>query len=296
MPILQQRVDLFKRSGPNAGFLISNRYVTLCYLAECGALSLLDAGVRQVSSKCGGRGPLHRIASMRPAAFFFLDFRVIMIPPFIAQEEIDMSRWVFYSAPGTCALATHIALHEAGADFDLVKLDFGANQQQSPEFLRINPKGRVPALVTEHGVLTETPALLAFVAQSFPAAGLAPLDDPFAFARLQELASYLASTVHVAHAHKRRGARWADDPAAEQAMRAKVPQNMTACAAFLESQIVGPWVLGERFSVADGYLYTVGGWLEGDAVDVSKFPKLGAYLARVGAREAVQRAVAEAGA
>ncbi|ASR90136.1 glutathione S-transferase family protein [Alcaligenes aquatilis] len=207
-----------------------------------------------------------------------------------------MSRWVFYCAPGTCALATHIALHEAGADFDVVKLDFGANQQQSPEFLRVNPKGRVPALVTEQGTLTETPALLAFVAQSFPAAKLAPLNDPFAFARMQELHSYLASTVHVAHAHKRRGSRWVDDPAVEEAMRAKVPQNMTACAAYLESLIVGPWALGEQFSVADAYLYTVGGWLEGDAVDMSQFPKLSAYLERVGAREAVRKAVAEAAA
>ncbi|MGX9524869.1 glutathione S-transferase family protein [Alcaligenes nematophilus] len=207
-----------------------------------------------------------------------------------------MSRWVFYSAPGTCALATHIALHEAGADFDVVKLDFGANQQQSPEFLRVNPKGRVPALVTEQGALTETPALLAFVAQSFPDAKLAPVNDPFGFARMQELHSYLASTVHVAHAHKRRGSRWADDAAAEEAMRAKVPQNMTACAAYLESLIAGPWVLGEQFSVADAYLYTVGGWLEGDSVDMSQFPKLSAYLERVGAREAVRKAVAEAAA
>jgi len=205
-----------------------------------------------------------------------------------------MSRWTFYSAPGTCALATHIALREAGADFDLVKLDMGALQQQSPEYLRVNPKGRVPALATEHGVLTETPALLAFVAQSFPAAQLAPVDDPFAFARMQELASYLASTAHVAHAHKRRGARWADDPAAHAAMQAKVPQSMTACAAYLESQIVGPWAAGERYSVVDGYLYTIGSWLEGDGVDLTQFPKLTAYLARVAARPAVQRALAEA--
>ncbi|MBO1012528.1 glutathione S-transferase family protein [Achromobacter sp. SD115] len=205
-----------------------------------------------------------------------------------------MSRWTFYSAPGTCALATHIALREAGADFDLVKLDMGALQQQSPEYLRVNPKGRVPALATEHGVLTETPALLTFVAQSFPDAQLAPLGDPFAFARMQELASYLASTAHVAHAHKRRGARWADDPAAHAAMQAKVPQSMTACAAYLESQIVGPWAAGERYSVVDGYLYTIGSWLEGDGVDLTQFPKLTAYLARVAARPAVQRALAEA--
>jgi glutathione S-transferase len=207
---------------------------------------------------------------------------------------MPMSRWTFYSAPGTCALATHIALHEAGAEFDLVKLDFAAAQQQSADYLRVNPKGRVPALATEHGVLTETPALLAFVAQRFPQAGLAPLDDPYAFARMQELTSYLASTAHVAHAHKRRGARWADDPAAHEAMRAKVPQTMTACAAYLESLIVGPWVGGERYSVADGYLYTIGSWLEGDGVDMAQFPKLSAYLARVGERPAVQRALTEA--
>ena len=205
-----------------------------------------------------------------------------------------MSRWTFYTAPGTCALATHIALHEAGAEFDLVKLNIAAGQQQSPDYLRVNPKGRVPALATPQGVLTETPALLAFVAQSFPAAGLAPLDDPFAFARMQELASYLASTAHVAHAHKRRGARWADDPAAHEAMRAKVPQTMTVCAAYLEAQIVGPWVAGERYSVVDGYLYTVGSWLEGDGVDMTRFPKLTAYLERVGQRDAVRRAVKEA--
>lgn len=205
-----------------------------------------------------------------------------------------MSRWTFYTAPGTCALATHIALHEAGAEFDLVKLDIAAGQQQGPDYLRVNPKGRVPALATPQGVLTETPALLAFVAQSFPAAGLAPLDDPFAFARMQELASYLASTAHVAHAHKRRGARWADDPAAHEAMRAKVPQTMTVCAAYLEAQIVEPWVAGERYSVVDGYLYTVGSWLEGDGVDMTRFPKLTAYLERVGQREAVRRAVKEA--
>ncbi|KOF52020.1 MULTISPECIES: glutathione S-transferase [unclassified Achromobacter] len=205
-----------------------------------------------------------------------------------------MSRWTFYTAPGTCALATHIALREADADFDLVKLDFSAGQQQSAEYLRVNPKGRVPALATPQGVLTETPALLAFVAQSFPDAKLAPLDDPFAFARLQELASYLASTAHVAHAHKRRGARWADDPAAHEAMRAKVPETMTACAAYLETQIAGPWAAGDRYSYVDGYLYTIGSWLEGDGVDMTRFPKLTAYLERVGNRPAVQRAVAEA--
>src|SRR5437879_2049197 len=74
---------------------------------------------------------------------------------------------LFY-AVGTCALASHIALEEAGAEYDAVRLDFRTNEQRKPEYLAINPKGRVPALVTDDGVLTETPAILAFVAQSFP--------------------------------------------------------------------------------------------------------------------------------
>jgi glutathione S-transferase len=207
-----------------------------------------------------------------------------------------MERWTYYTAPGTCALAAHIALHEAGANFEVVKLDFGAQQQQSAEYLAINPKGRVPALRTPQGVLTETPALLAFIAQRFPEAALAPLDDAFAFARFQEFNSYLASTVHVAHAHKRRGARWADDAAAIEAMRLKVPQTMTACAKLLEAQLgAASWVLGERYSVADSYLFTLTGWLEGDGVDMAQFPALQAHHRRVGQRPAVQRALAEAG-
>ena len=118
-----------------------------------------------------------------------------------------------YYAPFTCALASHIALEEAGAPYTTEKLDFKSNQQSSPEYLKVNPKGRVPAMVTERGVLTETPAMLAFIAQSFPQAKLAPLDDAYAFAEVQAFNSYLCSTVHVAHAHKMRGARWATDEA-----------------------------------------------------------------------------------
>ena len=78
-----------------------------------------------------------------------------------------------YYSPGSCSLASHIALEEAGADYAVERLNFAANQQQSPEYKAINPKGRVPAMITDHGVLTETPAILAFIAQSYPNAKLA---------------------------------------------------------------------------------------------------------------------------
>src|SRR5919109_1800044 len=134
-----------------------------------------------------------------------------------------------YYATGTCALATHIALEEAGAPFEAVLVDFPNQRQRSPEYLAVNPKGRVPALVTESGTLTETPGLLLYVAQRFPQAELAPLSDPFALAQVQEFNSYLCSTVHVAHAHRMRGTRWADDTAAIEAMKHKVPSNVTEC-------------------------------------------------------------------
>ena len=99
-----------------------------------------------------------------------------------------------YYAPHTCALASHIALEQAGADYEAIRVDFASDGQRSPEYLKINPKARVPALVTDRGVLTETPAILAFVAQRFPESGLAPLDDAFAFAQVQAFNSYLCST------------------------------------------------------------------------------------------------------
>ena len=82
----------------------------------------------------------------------------------------------FFYAPNTCALASHIALEEAGAEYEAVRVDFKANAQRAPEYLAINPKGRVPSLVTSDGILTETPAILAFIAQTYPKARLAPVD------------------------------------------------------------------------------------------------------------------------
>ena len=98
---------------------------------------------------------------------------------------------LFYAA-NTCALASHITLEEAGADFETRQIDFAAAEQTKAPYLEINPKGRVPALMTGRGVLTETPAILAYVAQTHPQAKLAPLDDPFAFAELQAFVNYLA--------------------------------------------------------------------------------------------------------
>ena len=197
-----------------------------------------------------------------------------------------------YYAPGTCALASHIALEDAGAEYDLHRIDFAKQQQLDPEYLAINPKGRVPALVTTLGILTETPAMLAYVAQSYPAAQLAPENDPFAFAQVQAFNSYVCSTLHVAHAHRMRGHRWADDPAAIAAMKSKVPVTVSASFTYIEEQaFVGPFVMGENYSIADPYLFTVSQWIESDGVDPTGFPKVLAHREMMRQRETVQHAL-----
>jgi glutathione S-transferase len=199
-----------------------------------------------------------------------------------------------YYAPGTCALASHIALEEAGAKYEAVRLSFKDGDQRKPEYLKINPKGRVPSLVTDRGVLTETPALLTYIAQTFPAAKLAPLDDPYALAKTQEFNSYLCSTVHVAHAHRMRGARWADEPEAHLAMQRKVPQTVGDCFALIEREMFkGLFVMGADYTVCDAYLFTLTQWLAGDGVDVNKTPKIAEHFKRIGERPATRKAVEE---
>ena len=195
----------------------------------------------------------------------------------------------FYYAKSSAAYAPHILLEDIGADYNAVRIDFMTGEQRSQAYLAVNPKGRLPSLVTEKGVLTETPAILVYLAQRFPEQDLAP-SDPFEFAIAQAFNSYMASTVHVAHAHKHRGARWADDPAAHEAMRAKVKENMTEYAQMIESHYFkGPYVLGDKFSFCDPYIALVTRWFKDDEVDLDPFAKIRAHDALMRERPSMQR-------
>lgn len=200
---------------------------------------------------------------------------------------------ILYYFPGACSLASHIALEYAGADYEIHRVDFMSNEQRSDEYMRLNPKGRVPALVTDHGALTETPAILAYVAQTWPGAKLAPT-DPWGFARAQAFNSYLCSTVHVAHAHKYRGYRWANEESSFEDMRSKVPQTMGECFQLIEKEMLeGPWVLGDDFSICDIYLLTIARWLESDEVDTSALPRVMDHRERMLDIPAVANAIAQ---
>ncbi len=201
-----------------------------------------------------------------------------------------------YYAANSCALATHIVLEEVGADYSTQRIEFAKEQQKSPEFLKINPKGRVPALVTDKGILTETPAMLVYVAQSFPAAGLAPMADPFAFARMQSFNAYLCSHLHVAHAHRMRGHRWvdADDAHSIAAMKRKVPETVGGAFEMIErDMLTGPWVMGDTYTICDPYLFTLAQWLEKDGVDLARVPRVVDHRRRMSERLAVKKAIAE---
>ncbi len=200
---------------------------------------------------------------------------------------------ILYYAPLSCAVASHIALETADAKYEARRLDFRTNEQRSPAYLAVNPKGRVPALVTNRGVVTETPAILVYIAQTHPHANLAPLNDPYQFAQLQAFNSYLCATVHVAHAHRIRGTRWADDDAAIASMKKKVPQNMADCFSLIENEMfTGPFVFGETYTISDIYLYTLSTWLEGDGVDIRLFPKIADFQNRLNDDPAIVRVMA----
>lgn len=195
---------------------------------------------------------------------------------------------LFY-ANGTISIAPAIALLEAKQEHRVTRLDFASAEQAGPDYLAINPKGRVPALVLSDGtVLTETGALLEYIAALAPDTMMVPATPEHA-AHMRSVMYYLASTMHVAHAHKMRGARWADKPESHADMAAKVTLNMTACAQFIETECLhGDYVCGASFTVADAYLFVVCTWLAADGVSVSEFPRISAFLARMETRDSVK--------
>ena len=201
---------------------------------------------------------------------------------------------LFYGS-NACSLASHIALTEAGADFEAIRLNLKAGDQHKPEYLAINPKGRVPALVTPRGILTENMVILGWVAQSYPQAHLKPEGDFFAFSEMQSFNLYLASTIHVTFAHLFRTARWADSESAIAEIQAKVPSSLASQWKLIEDRLGDgrPWVCGTQYTVADSYLYVFARWLERDGAGGSAaMPLTRAHRDRMQARAAVQKVLA----
>ena len=204
-----------------------------------------------------------------------------------------MSPQLFY-CPGSCALAAHIALEETELAFDPVLIDLFKNEQRSSEYLRINPKGSVPALIHDDFLITENPAILRYIATLAPEKNLWP-SNRHDEALCLEWMTWLSSTVHVSYRHIIRPERYVsgDEAIENVAAQAKITtrQYWEAIEQKLTNQ---PWLLGEHYSVADAYLLVYWMWGCGKnlAYDMKNdFPKLTAHAKNMGKRPAIQRAL-----
>ena len=197
-----------------------------------------------------------------------------------------------YISPGACALASHIALEEAGANYETQIIDLKTGQQKTPEYLAVNPAGVTPALQTDKGVITQNAAILAFVAQTHPDRKLAPIDDPHAFAAFNAFNGFLGSSLYPAI-----GKVLFSRPALEGDDKAQAVDAALAKYQLVEGHwLQGPWVFGDDFTLADGYLAVFTRWArQSGLLDLSRFPGLNAHLDRVQARPAVARALATEG-
>ncbi|MGO4618459.1 glutathione transferase GstA [Ensifer sp. 2YAB10] len=193
-----------------------------------------------------------------------------------------------YYAPGACSLSPHISLREAGADFEIVKVDTATHRTETgADFKAINPKGYVPALVLESGdVVTEGAAVVQYIADRFPAAKLAPANGTLERTRLHEQLNFISSELHKAFSplfSKTASAEAKDAAAAQVAKRFGNVESLLSDGR--------PHLLGEAFSVADAYLFTVVNWGSVTGVSLDPWPHLTAYMQRIGERPAVRAAL-----
>lgn len=193
-----------------------------------------------------------------------------------------------YYKPGACSLASHIALREAGFNPEIEAVDLPTHKTAGGvDFYTINPKGYVPALITDDGeLLTEGVAIMQYVADQKPEAKLLPPPATLARARVQEALNFIATEVH-------KGFSPFFNPTTHPDTKAAVPANVSRRFDTLEAQLADgrEYLLGADFTVADGYLFTVLGWSPYVGLDLVKWPNLSAYRARIGARPGVQAAL-----
>ena len=196
-----------------------------------------------------------------------------------------------YYSPGVCSLSPHIVLREAGIDAELIKVDIHKHLlDDGSDYFAINPRGYVPILVLDDGQqLSEGPAIVQYLADLKPAAGLAPANGTMARYRLQEWLNYIASEMH-------KGIGQLFNPAMPDDYRDAVKKGLAAKQfPYLEKMLAGRDYLMGDFTVADGYLFTVLNWTNFQKIDLAAFPNLVAYMKRVAARPAVQAAMTAEG-
>ena len=200
-----------------------------------------------------------------------------------------------YYAPGACSLASHIALEEAGLDYETQKLNLMEGDQRKPEYLALNPRGRVPTLVVDGHVLTENVGIMTYIAGGYPKAKLWP-DDTWHQAMAVSSMAWLSNTVHATFAHIFRAARYADDAAAQEAIKAKAKTTAHDHLKEIDGLLKGrKWAVGNHYTVVDGYLVVFYRWGNRTQLPVHELKNYSALMDRVLARPAVKKVMADEG-
>jgi len=196
-----------------------------------------------------------------------------------------------YYSPGACSLSPHIALLEAGLPYDLVKVDLRAKKlENGDDYLKVNPKGQVPALGMDNGeLLTEGPVIVQMIADKAAGKNLAPSPDSAERYKLQEWLNFITTELH-----KNFGPMFS--PVLADDAKAFFKDRLMGKFKYLEGALAGrDYLMGKQFTVADGYLFTMLSWADRMKFDLSALPNLLAYKARVAARPKVQEALTKEG-
>ena len=192
-----------------------------------------------------------------------------------------------YYAPGACSLAAHIVLHESGLSFEIDKLNVPTKTTSTGEdYMLINPKGYVPAIKLDDGsILTEGPVIMQYIADLNSGSGLAPKAGTMERYRLQEWLTYIGTEIHKSFS-----------PLFNKTASDEVKNNARNMLAkrigYVEAQLVNkPYLMGDNFTVADAYMFVVTSWSSHVGFDLTPFPRINEYMARIAARPGVQAAM-----
>jgi glutathione S-transferase len=200
-----------------------------------------------------------------------------------------------YYAPGACSLASHIALEEVGVPYDTQKMNLAEGDQRKPEYLRLNPRGRVPTLVVDDQVLTENVGILTYFGGGYPQSGIWP-KKTWDQATLVATLAWLSNTVHPTYGHIVRPERYAADDAAKEDIKAKGKANFQGYLEEIDKLLAGhKWAVANQYTVADGYLLVFYRWANRQKMPVRELKNYSALVQRVMARPAVQKVMAEEG-
>jgi glutathione S-transferase len=192
-----------------------------------------------------------------------------------------------YYAPGACSLSPHIALKEAGIPFDLVKVDLKAKKlEDGSDYLALNPKGQIPAVGMDNGdVLTEGAVIVQMIADKVPGKKLVPAAGTTERYRAQEWLNFVSTELH-------KNFSPLFNPAIPDDVKAFFKDRIASKFTYINKALTGnDYLMGSQFTVADGYLFTILRWADGQKVDISGMENLVAYKARVAARPMVQEAL-----